>query len=1053
MKRSGIQQQTLLVALLPILVMTTLFAGYFINARLVDMDTALLERSQMMAHQLASTSEYAVFSGNEALLKQGAEAVLAGRDVDAVVLLDAASKPLVAVNKQSHKHENPAAKVNPDTPVYQDKDTLVLYEPIVATQIKLDELSREAGEVKPVLAKPLGAVIVEISKRNLAVQKKGMLAYSLLSILLAIALSLLVALWAARRITAPVMNIRSAIRSIGEGDLSVRAFPQLKVDELIELADGINQMAQQLLQDRRMLEYRIAEATLELRQKKDEAERISLEKERLNEALASTLNELNAIIEANPDLFYVFDADSRLIKWNLNLEKFVGLERGQLMHKPALELVCKEDMASTAGAMAEIFEKGYSHIEMRLVRHDGVLVPFFCNGVVLKDPNGKIQGFTGTGRDVTERKRLEKELFEALDLTQKVIASSQVGILAYHGDSGQCAMANEAAASITGATVEQLLQDNFRSMDSWKDSGLLQMAEEALVGKAGKRVSTHMIAAFGKEIWIDAVATSFVSRDETYLLLMFEDVSERLKVQNALLSAKLQAEQANRAKDTFITHISHEIRTPMNSILGMSKLAWSKEHDPEQRDYLNKIHLSGEHLLGIIDEILDFSKIDAGKIELENIEFYLSHVRQRVINMVEWKAADKGLKLIFAFDPGIPGCLCGDPLRLSQILINYINNAIKFTRQGEIIVRARKIEERENNILLRFEVQDSGIGITEEQKAKLFQAFQQADSSISRKYGGSGLGLAICRQLARLMGGEVGVGSEPGKGSTFWADIWVGKGSKPEEEKRDEQGLAGGHLKDMKAINGARILLAEDNIFNQQVAIEFLKEASAIVCVANNGKEALDLLSQKPFDCVLMDVQMPELDGLEATRLIRDNNALAQLPVIAMTANISNEDRERCLAAGMDDFIGKPFKLDKFYATIARWLTALPSQAEFSVAPFAPAAGAGWGGEPGIIDLAVLAELMGNEREKMREFALRFVESAQGDIAKIEAVLEEGDVAALSALGHYIKAPAIMVGAMGFANLCQALEHGESVEQARSIVSQLHALLERIKEYLDKNLA
>ncbi|GEM_PF-3869838 len=788
MKRSGIQQQTLLVALIPILVMTTLFAGYFITVRLADLDRALLDRSQMMVRQLAFFSEYAVFSGNRALLQQNADAMLADQNIDAVVVLDADSKPLVAANKQNSNHENLAARVNSVAPIYQGRNALVLYEPIVATQIKLDELDHEVDKPKPASAKPLGAVIVEISKRHLISQRMEILALSLLAILFALTLSLMVALWVARRVTTPILGMGLAIRRIGEGDLSMRVPSQFNVDELSELAIGINQMAQQLQQDRNTLEYRIAEATKELRRKKEEAEQANLEKAR------------------------------------------------------------------------------------------------------------------------------------------------------------------------------------------------------------------------------------------------------------------------------FVANMSHEIRTPMNSVLGMAQLALKTETNPRQRDYLEKIHSSGEHLLGIIDDILDFSKIDTGKLNIETIDFELDRVTLNLVNFAAWKASEKGIKLTLDIDPGIPRILRGDPLRLSQILINYVNNAVKFTEKGEIIIRARKIEESENDSLLRFEVQDTGIGMTREEVGGLFQIFHQADNSTSRKYGGSGLGLAISKGLAELMGGEVGVESEAGKGSTFWLIVRLGNGGglewlPPEKNRRDGQIQADSLCTVLEAINGAHILLAEDNLFNQQVVVEFLEHAGADVCIASNGKEALDLLRQERFDCVLMDMQMPEMDGFEAARIIRADPGMAGTRVIAMTANATKEDRERCLAAGMDDFIGKPFKPDMFYATIAKWLSSRPSRAELPLAPAAPAAETIFGGDPEVIDLAVLAELMSSDRKKMREFALRFIESTRTGIARIEAALENKDMAALGTLGHHVKSPAGMVGAMGFANLCRTLEHSEDMEQARDVVSQLRPLLERIKEHIDKSLA
>ena len=942
MKPSGIRQQTLLVALIPIVVMIALFASYFIYVRCADVDRALLERSQLVAHQLASSAEYAVFSGNTALLRQDVNSALAHPEVKAAAVLDAESKQLMAAWSRNNTGEVLSTKVNSITPVYQDKDSLWLYEPVVATQINLDDMAYDKGTVAA-SAKRLGAVIIEVSKKNSALQKSEMMAFTLLVMLLVLAVSVLTALWAARRIINPILAMDLAIRRIGNGVLDTRISPQPDIYELNELVTGINSMTQQLQLDRDILERRIAEATQELRKKSTEALRAS--EERLQE-----------IINVMPVALFIKDPASRIImmnraceeQWGMSFQDLIGTDASQFFPPEQMNVFLAKDREVFASRQLVSFEEDVWSAALKENRKAHTLKkPVF-------DSAGNPLYLIGISIDITERKQIEREL---------------------------------------------------RNLNERLELRVNQRTEE-------------------------------------------------------LVSAKEQAEAANLAKSDFLANMSHEIRTPMNSILGMSQLALKAETDPKQRDYLKKIQFSGEHLLGIIDDILDFSKIDAGKLNLEMLYFDLDEVRQTLVNLVTWRVAGKGLKLTFDFDSSIPRNLCGDQLRLNQILINYINNAIKFTEQGEIIVRAKKIEESENNVLLRFEVQDTGIGISKEQKAKLFQTFQQADTSTSRKYGGSGLGLAICKRLAELMDGEVGLESQTGKGCTFWLTLRIGKGGTPElslpEDGRERQEQAGRMLAAMAVLNGARILLAEDNPFNQQVAREFLEDGGATVCVAKSGQEALDLLRRESFDCVLMDIQMPGMDGLEATRLIRADSAIAGARIIAMTANASGGDRERCLAAGMDDFIGKPFKLNNFYTILAKWLPVQPQQESlFAMQPTIVADETTLAGDSDIIDLAILAELVSNDRKKVLAFALRFVESAREDIARIEEAMECNDMAAVGELGHRAKSPARMVGAVGFANLCQALENGADsgdVKHARGIVSQLRPLLGRIMEKIDNDL-
>ena len=824
-----------------------------------------------------------------------------------------------------------------------------------------------------------------------------------------------------------------------------------------------------------------------------------------------------------------------------------------------------------------------SYMPMRYQDSDAVLGWFY-------DISERIEAQNALTHQLELQQRVEDSLRQANDEQQAIFDSASSGIaLIKHG---LIQRYNRQLGAIFGYLPNEL---NEQGVECWFDqdddsqAALRHLVNEINIGRI-KRQECQLMRKNGERFWA-RIAGQALNRQNARngVVIIIEDITLERAATEEILKAKNLAEEATRTKSDFLANMSHEIRTPMNAIIGFTHLMMRSELPPRQADYLKKIHASSQHLLGIINDILDFSKIEAGKMVIEHIDFDLEELLSNVSGLINEKATEKGLELVFDITPDIPLTLIGDPLRLGQVLINFATNAIKFTEKGGITISVRAIEDHEHHALLKFTVKDTGIGLNPEQIGRLFQSFQQADSSVTRKYGGTGLGLVICKNLAKIMGGEIGVESELGRGSEFWFTAKLGKGqSHHRRQLTPHPDLRGKHMlvvddnenartvvsdllesmsfkvesaesgpaalqvikrsiaddtpfdaifvdwqmpnmdgielahaiqgmgllhapklvlvtaygreqvingaiqagfdeiilkpvnasslfdsvarafgKDMDAdmakshtalpdasdladLAGARILLVEDNEMNQQIATELLQDAGFFVDIAENGQQGIDKVKQNTYELVLMDMQMPVMDGVTATQEIRKLPNLASLPIVAMTANAMAQDRDRCLAAGMNDHLPKPIEPDDLWATLRKWIKpGLVSGPIRTVKPMTPPPTPTTDDEL-FNDIEGLDTRIGLRRVQGKQslyltMLRNFVDKQTTTPDDIREALDHGDITTAERQAHTLKG---LAGNIGAAPLQTSAEHLETALRERQNAGNIDMALTDTRDLL-----
>ena len=940
------------------------------------------------------------------------------------------------------------------------------------------------------------------------------------------------------------------------------------------------------------------------------------ELQRVADIQASAHVHFSRLLNASPAVIYcrMASGDYEPTFVSESVSRLFGCTPREYLENPYLwrDRVHPDDVPRIADWVDRMFESDKRSIEYRIRRPEGSYFWVEDRQQIVRDAEGKPVEIVGSWMDVTARKEAEEAREKVRSRLDLLLGAAPAVVYSF-------AASGDFAPTFVSDNIEGML--GYRPEEYLKDAAFWRAhvhpedlaeveAEQARLFETGAHLSEYRFRKKdGSYCWVSDEQHLIRNSNGEPLEVVgsWSNIEARKAAEQALLAAQGELEKAteaalaaSEAKSAFLANMSHEIRTPMNAIIGLSHLALKTDLMPRQRDYVVKIKHSGQHLLGIINDILDFSKIEAGKLAVENIDFDLDKVLENVGNLISEKASAKGLELIFDIEPTVSSYFCGDPLRLGQILINFCNNAVKFTEKGEVVVKAEVMEDSDESQLILFSVSDTGIGLTQEQIGRLFQAFQQADASTTRKYGGTGLGLAISKRLAELMGGTIEVTSELGKGSTFRFTARLGKAEmaprrrilqsdlhgrrvliiddnaqarsvlsgmltnlsfiadeapsghegiemiqkaaqarepydiafvdwqmpgldgietgkrilalpnldtpphlvmvtaygreevlKQAEESGFENvlikpvtssilfdtaiGALGAELEaieeivagpsfDIDRMRGARVLLVEDNEINQEVAIGQLEDAEVFVDLAENGAEAVRMARENDYDVVLMDMQMPVMDGIEATRILRSDARFQTLPIIAMTANALVSDRELCLQAGMNDHIAKPIDPDQLFGVLMRWIerpegdgAGLRELSEARAAVVHTPAVADGPLDIDGIDVKSALKRTGGNRKRYVALLRRFAQQQASTVDEIRKALSMGDAATAERAAHSLKGVAGTLGATTLSETAAkaetAIKTGQGIDTAlTSLFAGLGAAVRAIRAALPEEI-
>jgi len=981
-----------------------------------------------------------------------------GEDIEYVFVLD--KKGRVLAHTFGERFPIDLKEVNPVSP-----------EQPYNIQPLITEKGRMIDFAVPILNGEMGVVHLGISEEPIrkSVAKAIMLILGAITAVLVLGCS--VAFMITKVITKPISDLVRGTEIVSRGNLEYKV-PVSTKDEIGCLALTFNKMTEKLFK-----------TTVS----RDELAKEITDRKRAEEALKQSEEHYRAVANSAIDSIITTDNAGIIIGWNQGAEHTFGFNETEILGQ-SLGILIPESYREAHTVGLNRLQKGGEPrvigrtVELEGKRKNGSEFPLELSLAQWETTEGRF--FTGIIRDITERKQVEGVLKDSEERYRTAIEHSNDGV----------AIVREDFHLYVNQKYLEMFGYNHREEIIGKPLSLMvhpddrdRVMEINLKRQKGEDVPSKYevkgIRKNGDIIYIEVSATKTTYRGEVVSLAYLRDVTERKQATTELVNlnkqleaAKEAAEAASRAKSEFLASMSHEIRTPLNAVIGMlGLLSTSELNGPHRREYVEIARSSADGLLFIINDILDFSKIEAGKLLFEPVPFDLLSVVEETIDMMVMKTREKGLDLTVQYGPDVPRHFIGDSGRIRQVLINLVNNAIKFTHKGHVLIEVRAEEQMNEEVLLRITVEDTGIGISSDTLDSLFKPFVQADASTTRRYGGTGLGLAISKRLVETMGGTIGASSRSGEGSAFWFTLCLPLDKQftgvavPMAEKialhpPAESGATQTALsKTARWDRSLRVLVVEDNVVNQRVTLLMLTELGCHVDLAANGREAIEMIELLPFDMVFMDCEMPEMDGFEATREIRRLQSDRHLPIIAMTAYALQGDRERCLAAGMDDYFSKPVTLEDFQAALERWGPKDSRSFEERLKPPASLEKAPLTVEnetSSVIDPNVIARLRGLADTTDSSLLTRIFHLFLSDTPKRITTLREaaatGDTAGLSKAAHSLRGACASIGVMGMAEICKTIErlgHGKYVDGAMALVEKLETEFNQVKVEIEKQKA